>query len=278
MRDGRDGGAVNDDVDVTIASGKCGEIVFTRQATLASSTTAEIRDVTTYFRLILQYVVEFGDVDDSGDLSDGDDIRYKLDVDTLTCDIKRSSSSFSGATCYTITVYSDDGILTFTYTICSAAITIGTRDIPSRSAFEILEVHWPFHARDSKLAFWFDAYTRNVGDIFTWDAASATLLLNNNRGSLKMDLQARSGDNDIIPLHFRLVGLPLSNARARPDENKAYRLIVSADAYAPTPLIIDPVFNAGNQPATVTTADSSATHVHVGVLLIVVSFILALVL
>jgi len=92
---------------------------------------------------------------------------------------------------------------------------------------------------------------------FVWDDASSALILNRNandlaknRGSLAFDLHARSADNDQIPLHFELQPLVLANSHRLNSENKAYRLIVSADAFSPLPLIIDPVYSGGNEVST----------------------------
>jgi hypothetical protein len=256
MPDTRNGGDVRDDLSVTVGvkTGRCGDIVFVRGAS-ALVAGAIANDVSTTFRVVLSNVLEFGDANDNGRLDDGDDIRAKLDVSTLSCEIKTSSSTVNGATCYTVAVYDTTGVLTFTFTICSAALTIGTRNVPTRSAFEILEIQWPYSARDSKLALFFDAFSLGVNDDFEWVAATSTLVLNGpggyNKGSLTFDLHARSGDNNVIPLDFQLQQVSaLGTVSALATEHTAYRLIVSVDAFAPFPLIIDPVFSGGNQPAT----------------------------
>jgi hypothetical protein len=282
MRDTRDGGAVNDNVNVTISAGRCGEVVFVREATLVPGAAVDIAAVSTYFRLILESLIEFGDANNNGELDDGDDIRTKLDLSSLTCAIKRSSVTFNGAECFTITVYDLTGVITFTFTICSSSLTIGSRSIPARSAFEILEIHWQYSASDSKLALFFDAYSRNIGDVFTWDAATSSLILNNgngfNKGSLTFDLNARSGDNDAIPLKYKLSNVLVSSVTPIAGESKVYRLIVSVDAFSPYPLIIDPVYSAGNQPSTVTASTSEASHavaaVYAAVFVILASIVL----
>jgi len=264
MRDSRDGGDVRDDVNVTIGvrPGRCGDIVFVRQAT-AIVAGADVADVDTYFRLVLSTVVEFGDANNNGRLDDGDDIRSKLDVSSLSCEIKTSSTTFNGARCYTVAVYDTTGVLTFTFTICSSALSIGTRTVPARSAFEILEIHWSYSSKDSKLALFFDAFSLGVNDVFQWVSSSSTLVLNGpsgfNKGSLTFDLHARSGDNDAIPLDFNLQKVNvLSTVAALAVEHTAFRLIVSCDAFSPFPLVIDPVYSAGDQPST-QAEDSSAS-------------------
>jgi hypothetical protein len=261
MRDRKNGGDVDDDVTVTIDAQRCGEIIFTRLATLNTMGAAAPNDVTTWFRIILDRIIEFGDANDNGRLDDGDTIRSTYDLTTAICEYKRSQVILDGQPCDTVTVYDTAGVITFTFTVCSSRLSIGARTVPSRSAFEILEIHYSFAARDSKLALIFDAYTKDVTNSFVWNPPYLTVT--NARtgfdlGSYKFDLNARTGDNDQIPLNFDLSPLAVLNAHPLMGETRAARLLVSVDAFSPGYLIIDPEMGAGNGPAL-----SGATHVGV---------------
>jgi len=265
MRDTRSSGNVHDDVNVTIVAevGRCGDVVIVREATaVVLDDGVVVADVSTYFRLMFSTVVEFGDANDNGRLDDNDDIRTILNISSLACSIKTSSSIINGAQCYTVAVYDSTAILTLTFTVCSASLTIGSRSVPARSAFEILEIQWPYSASDSKLAIFFDVFTLSVEDTFEWISSSSSLALNNaaglNKGSLTFDLTARSGSNDNIPLNFDLQSVSISTVAALAIERTAFRLIVSIDAFAPYPLILDPVYSGGNQESTQSATTSSA--------------------
>jgi len=261
MRDTKNNGDVHDDVTVTIDAARCGEIIFTRAATLNTMGAAAPNDVTTYFRIILDRIIEFGDANGDGRLNDGDSIRSTFDLSTATCAYKRTQVDLDGQPCDTITVYDTTGVITFTFTVCSSRLSIGARTVPSRSAFEILEIHYSFAARDSKLALIFDAYTKDNTNSFVWNPPY--LSIHNARtgfdlGSYKFDLNARTGDNDQIPLNFDLSPLAVASGAPLSGETRAARLLVSVDAFSPGYLIIDPEMAAGNGPAL-----SGATHVGV---------------
>jgi len=275
MNENRDSNNVRDTVGIRVE--KCGDVIMSRTATYvgAGMPSTDPTTVNTYFRLVLDRIVEFSDVNDDGVLNDGDTVRSFVDVTTLTCSYTRNPVTVSGQTCDTVTFVDSAGVFTLTFTLCSPGITIGTRSVPQRASFEVLEIHYPYSRRDSKLAVIFNAFAKNIGDTFSWNSAGV-LLLNNgpggNKGSLTFDLNARVGDAS-IPLNFQLYASTTdadSISKRLATENKSAKLVVSVDAFAPFPLVIDPFYQAGFLSASAQTSISVLVLLFAAMLLVII--------